>query len=104
MDEIEILQTAKIGSYKYDKKKEKQKSRNEKLLIFTIILFSIFIILLIILLILRYKYSKNIEPFINEPKNVISMNYLNQIYSPKILYNTQFDNNYENTTKNVIHV
>ena len=68
MDEIEILQTAKIGSYKYDKKKEKQKSRNEKLLIFTIILFSIFIILLIILLILRYKYSKNIEPFINEPK------------------------------------
>ena len=99
MDEIDKLFTSKINNYKYGKVKEKIKNRNEKLFFITVALFSIFIFLLIILLILRVKYSKNIENNSINSKNVISINYLNEIYSPKIVYNAQY-NNYENSTKN----
>ena len=103
MDEIDKLYTSKINNYKYGKVKGKIKNTNEKLFIITIALFFIFILLLVILLILRIKYSKNIENNSNNLKNVISINYLNEIYSPKIVYNTQ-NKNYENSIKNIIHV
>ena len=103
MDEIDKLFTSKINNYKYGKVKEKIKNRNEKLFFITVALFSIFIFLLIILLILHVKYSKNIENNSINSKNVISINYLNEIYSPKIVYNAQY-NNYENSTKNLIHI
>ena len=104
MDEIDKLFTTKINNYKYGKIKGKIKKRKEKLFIVTIVLFSIFILLLIILLFLSRKYPQNKESNPNNSKNVISMNYLNEIYSPKILFNTQNNNNYENATKNKIHI
>ena len=55
-------------------------------------------------LLLSYKFnSSNIENNSINSKNVISINYLNEIYSPKIVYNAQY-NNYENSTKNLIHI
>ena len=104
MDEIDKLFTTKINNYKYGKIKGKRKNRKEKLFIVTIVLFSIFILLLIILLFLSGKYPQNKESNPNNSKSVISMNYLNEIYSTKILYNTQNSNNYENATKNKIHI
>ena len=104
MDEIDKLFTTKINNYKYGKIKGKRKNRKEKLFIVTIVLFSIFILLLIILLFLSRKYPQNKESNPNNSKSVISMNYLNEIYSTKILYNAQNSNNYENATKNKIHI
>ena len=103
MDEIEKLHTTKINNYKYVKSKNKVRNYKNKLLIITIILFIIFMILLIILLILKIKYRKNTDNSSSSSKDELTLNYFNQKYSNKVLFDG-LDKTYENNTKNKIHV
>ena len=102
MDEIEKLHTTKINNYKYGKSKNKFRNYKNKLFIITIILFIIFMILLITLLILKIKSRKNNTD--NSSSNYeITLNYFNQKYSNKVLFDG-LDKTHENNTKNKIHV